>query len=381
MKTIKLTKDKVTYEYPLADKQEKHSRLGITGLVWADYFRMKELPEDKDAKWSEKGFNRIYNLASFRAEQQQMPVRQLLHSTRWMVLFNQPNTYVIYTNKCDSSQIGIIKFCVTHGIKVALEDTYSGIKKVYQPVCNLYNEDLFKTMKLDNLIIKDLDKATADKALKKRKVLDDARQKFMRKVWFDVNEELYDLLRFYKLDKIDSSLEALIWYERYTTQEILQAYGAAISIYDLDKPEVFNAVATEVNVWGNVWDIRVKTESSLPTIDQFKSYVRKAAPWSDADIDPIISNRRAAIGMAKSLRRDSLQDIVNAYIQIQYYKEHMDDFFPYDTHTFCPVCNTPMSKQASHCRFCDHENTDVTIYREVEVSYDQLQYKINQDEE
>lgn len=368
-------------EFPLTDKQDKHVALGITGETYVYTPRMKpdKIPSKKVELWTTKGYRFISSLAEFKAAQSEGNIQNYTRKALWQVLLNQPKCIIIYTYKVDKELMDIIRFSLMHGITVALEDIRSGIKTVYNPVLNMYKEDIFKRFRVEEIKdTEDLPEDVQNKILNKLAILDTVRRQKLTQAYQDINEQLEDLNDFYKLDRIESAQEALIWYERYRTQEILETYGARITIYDLDKPEVFNAIATEINIWGPVWDINLRTISQQSSSDSFKDYTFKPAPWSEGPVNPFIGKWKGILAAKRAIQRDALFDIIQAYIQIQYYKEHLTDFYPYESHGFCPRCQTPMSKQALHCRICDWENP--MPHPEL-VSYESRAYMIDQDEE
>lgn len=367
MRTLKIK----GINFPMQDKQELHTRQSITGLTYTDYFKMKTLDPIKDLLWTEKGYNSIKDLAHARATQTGKSLQESLHSTRWMVLFNQPKTYILYTNKLDNYQLGLIKFCITHGIQVALEDNYSNTKRVLQPVCNLFKEDLFKKFKVEAVHIQELPEDIQDQVTKKLGILELARQQYMYDIWSQVNDTLYSINQFYKIDKIEAAEEAYIWYDRYRTQEILYSYGAKISIFDLDKPAVFNKVINFVNSEGIKYGIRIKTEEQLATSDTYKPYH---------------TNRKTITSIKRSLRRDNLQDIINAYIQIKAYREYELEPDQDPNLVMCPHCkraNTLKTAKrnwelyndpTNYCTYCDTELPDGIE----ETSYEVMSYKLEQ---
>lgn len=370
MKSLKIN----NIDFPMCDQQDVHKRSGISEYIWTDYFRMKKLNSEKDLLWTEKGYHSIKDFAELRAEQKGIPTQYCMHSTRWYVLFNRPKTYVLYTNKLDSYQIGLIKFCLTHGIPVALDDKYSGIKQVFQPVIDLYNEPLFKKFKVESVDKNKLPKDIQQQVKDKLDILTETRDSFMRNIWIKINDELITLTEFYKIDKIDCIDEAITWYERYRAQEILYSYGAKISIYDLDKPNTFNKIIDFINKEGLQYGIHIKAEVTETTSNTYRRYH---------------TNRKTIVSIKQSLRRDSLPDILNAYIQLKAYKDLEIEPDNDPNVCKCPNCgkvNTLKSARrnwelyndpANYCTKCDTELPEGYD----EESYEAMSYKLDHNDD
>jgi hypothetical protein len=374
-------------EFPMATKQSSHNHSDITGRVWADYFRMRELPAEKDFVWSEKGFNRVHNFAQFRAEQKGQTLNETLHKTRWMVLMNRPSTYVMYTNKLDDTQLGIIKFCLTHGIPVALEDCYMQYKEILKPVINLHQVELFKTFKVEQI---DLNKIPADmvqSVAKKRQILEDERKKFMADVWNDVNSTMAEINDFYALDKIETSVESRIWADRYRTDEILKLYGATITVYDLDKPEVIDTIMKELSIWAHAFDINVKLHSGECDVHTFKP-----SHWYKNPVRSKVTELKIVQKIKQGMRPSDLNELVSAYMQVQFYKEATEQcdkltedgeywieyVNPYlsPDYFICSDCQHPVNKKAAVCNNCGLPNTDAEPET---ISYELYSYKLEAD--
>ena len=350
--------------YPEAKKQPWRNP-NIIGKTYAVPYQVK-LPVEVASLWEARGYIRLDQIASAQAEDRGRTYQEQLGKTLWYTGFNNPACIIARVRKVDDLVKNIITYNVTHGTTVALDDQYSGIKRPIQPVCNLWNVELFRRFKVEDLVlVEDLSEALRASAQQKLAALEVARKEYMNKyVWPLLNEQLADINEFYKQDKIESRFERIIWATRYADQETLKAMDATITIYDLDNPAFLAQFIAELNIWARPFGIDLKLSVSEFTSDTFKPshWFKHKANYEYSRFKEVQYSLQTILGAGRS----SYSELVLAYNQIQFYKENgISDFLTPD-YTLCSCCGLPLSIYAEECESCGTANP---VYDEVRLSY------------
>lgn len=340
--------------FPLAKKQPTHYNSAITGLTWAAHFRCPkgEIPPHKEALWTDKGYNTIYALASIKADAKGTTVHEEFHTALWQVLFNSPKTLIIYTNKLDDSQFGIINYCLMHNITVALEDTYSHTKQLLRPVADLHNVQLFHLHKVEEYykVLDQLDDALKARVRHKYQQLEALRKEYQdRYVWPAVNETLADIRKFYDIDKTESAWEKAVYAIRYATLDRIKAYNLDMKLTDFDDPKLLDQLIQELHVWARAFDIDIKLTKQEVTSDTF--YLPKGRVISAYVLGKSQQRKRA-------LDHATVPELIDAYMQVKYYQEHGAEQFLSPMYYLCE-CGRPVHKEASECLYCGQANPEV----------------------
>jgi hypothetical protein len=340
--------------FPLAKKQPTHYNASITGLTWAAHFRCPkgEIPIHKEALWSSKGYNTVYALASAKAAAKGTTVHEEYHTALWQVLFNSPKTLILYTNKLDESQFGIIHYCLMHGITVALEDTYSHTKQLLRPVDDLHDVQLFHLHKVEEYykVLDQLDDTLKERVCHKYRQLEALRQEYQnRYVWPAVNDTLADLRRFYEIDKIESAWERSVYAVRYATIDRIKAYNLNMKLTDFDDPRLIDQLIQELYVWARAFDIDIKLTQEDITIDTFD--LPRGVVMSAYALRKFHQRRRA-------LDHATVPELIDAYMQVKYYQEQGAEQFLAPMYHLC-ACGRPVHKEAPACPYCGQANPEV----------------------
>lgn len=348
--------------FPMETKQDRHYNASITGKTFMMYSGMYSLPKDKEELWKEKGYPVINNMALARMQETGDSFKTCMHKTTWWIAMNKPGFIGIYTTRITDDLFGYIKFCITHGITVGIEDMLSGIKQVISPVANIFGVDLFKKFKVETIDPEPLSKSGQALVYKKRRILAEAREEYMRPIWDSVNYVMEDINKFYEDLNREIAEEKRIKADRYRTQEILLAGGYNISFFvyseyaevtgesDLDRPDVREAIIRELTIWAPAFEIDVKTSELTPESGTFQP-----RRWLKNTTEKAYFNQLMRI--RRSLRPDDLHKLVEAYIQIQYYKEDAEAYLS-DRYYLCN-CGLPVNKTAEECPYCETINPDV----------------------
>lgn len=362
-------------EFILEDKQSRHIHPEVTNRVYAVHYNVGKLPEHKEELWAEKGYSVINKVAYAMSQENGLNYKTQFHKSLWFVLFNQPSTLILYTGRLDDIQLGVIKFCITHGITVGLEDLTSNIKRVIPPVCNLFRVELFQTLKIDNLKASDLQTDSTERYYKNRNILLEARNQYMAPIWEAVNNTLEDIIQFYQLYDLEVKMEKAVKADRYKTQSILNEANMQISFFvynefnpptfevksRLDDPAVQDMIIKELIVWAPAFEINLKLfESETDTMTYMSRSEMKVSKWSRRDTVSDMQYLKKVYKTKRKLQKDQLNLIISAYLQIKFYREHVDEFLS-DNYYICE-CGRPVSKKVSHCPYCDTLNKEfVTI--------------------
>ena len=369
-------------EYLPCEKQSKHIHPTVTGKTFAIHY-VVELPSFKKYLWKYKNYNVINDMAYDLSRMNNIPYKTQLYKSTWFVLMNQPSTLVVFTKRLNDIQLGVIKFALTHGITVGLEDLASGIKQLIFPVCNQFKEPLFQKFKIEELTTEDLtmsgnkeqDEAYVALFHTRKQLLYKARKDWMAKHWRDINEKLEDITEFYKIDNMEEAAERAIRANRYKTKDILLAANTNISFHicngygpiikaesKLDDPKVQDVMIQELVVWGAAFDINIKVKD---TETNYATYPLKdeleASAWSSSNEITAYQYLKRVLKTKQRLSRDQLSCIVEAYLQVCFYKEHAEDFIS-DKYYICKNCGRPVSKKAAACAYCDTPNPEYIVH-------------------
>lgn len=358
-------------QFLLEDKQDKHIHPNVTNKVFAVHYNVGKLPEEKEQLWAEKGYAVINKVAYVMSQETGRTFKEQLHKSLWFVLMNQPAMLILYTGRLDDTQIGVIKFCLTHGIAVGLDDQTSGIKRIMNPVCNQFRVELFQTFKIDNLQVSDLKTDSPERYYKNKSILQEARAQYMTPVWKRVNKTLEDILEFYQVFELELSIEKAIKADRYRTQDILLAADCNISFYiynefyppkrpvqsQLDDPEVQAAILRELIVWAPAFDINLKLFDGETNVMTYMSRSEmKPSKWSQRNTISDLQYIKKVYRTKQKLQKDQLNKLIEAYLQVCFYKQHAEDFLS-DRYYICE-CGHPVFKSADACIYCDRLNPE-----------------------
>jgi len=377
-KTLSISDGTQTYTYPLSKSPNQNRSSDITGKILVIDLTKKGAPTEKSQLWQQRGYLNIKNYAMARAERTGKLPDQEYYSTIWYSLYRQPDTTIIYTDKCTPFTFGLINFALTHGIRIGLEDLYMQHKQVYEPVMNQTHHPLFQRYAVDSiwdqLQIKKTDsKATVwnykdiavetltpenIKLLEKKKgMLDALRNQYMTYyVWPILNQQLEGLTNKYSIDELETAAERKAIAIKYAMADTLASYGSTLSVHDVLRPEIYSTITRELSIWARPFGIEHLRLSAIP----FEVTTIKPSSWYKSD--PKYGKRTAKtdikIGqrIKQGLEASSPNDILLAYIQVQYYKEHLSDFLMPEWY-ICE-CGYPVHKESILCEHCDWPNID-----------------------
>jgi hypothetical protein len=327
--------------------------------------RWENVPEERKLLWEKGAYQSVSGLAQARSERTGDPYTVSLKKVEWRLAFKGHCIYSVYTQKMDDFMFNICRTHLKNKSTVVIVDKYAGIKLKLDPVSN------------------------------KEQALED---------WNMLKE-------FYRLDKIESKYERSKLAERYATKDLCESYGIPVELVKVNKgyyirfrtddPDTLNAIKQEIRLWGPVFDISVKLDRTIPTyLDPMTKapekptyagstgyyYMGDDLMYADPDqtraktefqlkAAEMRSKVQYLFRVRKSQDPDSIVDIINAYMQIMFYKEHLDEFFPHDTHYMCE-CGNPVNRKADTCHVCGKDNIDQTPE---EQSYEVLSYKVDRD--
>ena len=143
---ISVVSENELFQFKLG-KQNNKINTDIKNKVWV-YTPLKvEVPEHKRDFWMSQEYESIKELGSTK----QHDPKTNLHKATWQVLFNQPNTILIYAEDMNDTLWGIVKFALQNNIQVAIELFDIPYKELIKPVTNLRENSLFLNMKVEDL--------------------------------------------------------------------------------------------------------------------------------------------------------------------------------------------------------------------------------------
>ena len=255
-------------KYPVASKQERHTRVGVTGetLVLTMNIKGADIPEDKMILWEEKGYKQLNVVAAERCAQTGEPFFATLKKVAWFHMFNQPRVVVLYVGRTDATVLGMIKFMLTHGTTVVLTDkTMQLSNRVLYPVTNLYTKELFMKYKIEELDLTTLKRVERLKAKEKLQTLRDFRNSHLNNaVWPMVNQVLHEVQDYYREEDTIKYYEFLIEEANWELDELSQVLG-----YETPDRDTLEKMIQTISHWGPAFGISAPTPERINTIDAY----------------------------------------------------------------------------------------------------------------
>jgi hypothetical protein len=337
-----------------------------------------ELPEETARKWAAKGFIRVDDIARNKMSFTGMDFYSQFVKVLWHLAFNGPKVLVLRTghlrnldlvegvflDKYIPARTKLVKGLITHtlfrGGEIRLDDRYSGIKTVLNPVPEEYmfqNQLLFKTKQVETLSAEDiaaLSPSGQETAALKLRILQDARAEYMRKhvfPWVNTQLESAGLLEFYRLDRAETAIERLKLAWNYQANDALTAVGATLTVNDLyANPQIIEAMRCEVGFWAGPLDLPVKRNDGVFTIDSIKpNHWYKHRPGY---VHTLEKELMITCKIKMAMEATPLPELILLYEQVQFYKQVGIEQFLAPDWALCPECGLPNRKSVTNCDYC-----------------------------
>jgi hypothetical protein len=301
-------------------------------------------------------------------------LNEQIRKTMYWTLNKQPASFTMITNqisglsrKADDitdpdTVFGKIQLCLQLGTTVQIVIPESGYSCIIQPVCNKKKMELFtKHFMVEKYIeqyeagtLQDTDVlAHMDEVYAKYNRLEEYRQTVQKEIWDRVNEAIAPYRDEWKCENIYSLPTRMAFAINAQTEDILNKYNAdfripaanALTLEDLNNPKVFDEMIRIISEYGSAFGISVKvSESESDTM----TYIPHE--WLRDDkgtITKAVMLKRASM-VQQSLRKAPLNELLQAYIQIDWYmsQEHPEEF--YVTGYGKCECGRPIRQMVTH---------------------------------
>jgi len=278
----------------------------------------------------------------------------------------------VYDKTINDTLIGIVKYCVTHGIIVGVDA--GDFKELYTSVCNFNDSVLFKRYQVEVLKVEDIPEDLRPELDRKKALLEEARTQFKSVFWKSVEEHISSLTEAYNVQKLYDSYEAAIRSDRWRTQELLLNSKHTCFVYNGYIPRYYSSTVDsyreelekKVLKWAPAFDIPVITERD----SNYNTYpFREEIPvskWSPLDYVTDLQYNRRCLKIKTSLKGMQLNELVSLGQQIEFYKSQEDwQSYLSDKYSICTACGDPVYEGHEDCKTCGESNphfVDVSYY-------------------
>lgn len=297
-------------------------------------------------------------------------IRKQVQSTMYWAMNKQPASFTMYTDKIDEVILNQIKMLIQNGVMANICIPATGytcsIPAVYnkkqqiiftkQFICEKYKKQYEEGTLTDTEIL-----ANIGKVYEKCKTLADYRATLQEEIWNLVNYVINPLQEEWKCQNI-YTVESRIAYAIQTqTQEILAKYARdmhitaehAITLEDILIPTNYNQMIQMINNYAPAFGINIKTEDTPIEVTTFMPVEWLRNKNSES------SQLKQALRIKQGLAKSPLNELVSAYLQIDWYLSQPDPTAYYlDGFFNCTVCNMPVREYTTHYALVDAETED-----------------------
>lgn len=325
-----------------------------------------------------------------------------IRKTLYWVINKQPGSLTIICDKIDgmkeytpNSVYGLVQLNMQSGVTTQVVIPATGYSCMVQPVYNKKKMELFtatftceKTVKLyeDGKLMDTTLIAHIDEVYAKVERLQDYRQSVQNAIWDRINFELKEqgFVEQWKQQNVFTMHTRVAYAVNKQTELTLAKYAEdmkipaanALTIEHLRDPKVYNQMLRVVSNYAAAFGIRVKTTEQTSDITSFIPH-----HWYRDDNHTMTDSvmLRRAYNEQQSRQRDSLNDLLTAYIQVDWYMSQTDmENFLVDGYMLCEECRHIISKHDESCPVCGRKNSE---FIPDELSYEVLEFKVSRDDE
>ena len=316
--------------------------------------------------------------------------------TMYWALNKQPASFTIITNKIDgisrkegemtdpNTVYGKIQLCNQIGVTVQLVIPETGYSCIIEPACNKKQMDIFTkeflcekylTMYNNGALEDEAILSNIDAVREKCQRLQEYRHDVQTEIWKLVNLKLTPFLDEWKKENI-FTLETRLSYAVSTqAEEILIKYAIDLNIptcnrltvEDLKDPQNLDTMLDTIHRYGPAFGVILKTADTPQTST---TYI--PVEWLRDDNGTLTESvmLKRAFQRKQALKKAPLNELVQAYIQIDWYLSHPNMVeFLVDGHSVCN-CSEILSKHDEDCFRCGEHNPN---FEPDSLSYDTVQ--------
>jgi hypothetical protein len=290
-------------------------------------------------------------------------MKDQLRKTYYWIANKQPRSITYFVNKIDGlkatdrtsdSMFSRVQNNMQNGVTSQIVIPETGYSCMVAPVCNKKTMDIFSKVYLCEQIPEDADSELTKAMIAKAERLQDYRQAVQDAIYERINFELKEqgLIDEWKMQNIYTMQTRVGFAVNAQASAILGKYAedfkipvaSALTIDDLRNPETYNEMIKVIRTYAQAFGINIKLEDSEQDTMTFmpKHWMRKKTP-QDIIPDSVVLKQEAKI--SNKLKKDSIVDILNAYIQIDWYMSQPNPSeFLMEGYAFCGECGHPIRK-------------------------------------
>lgn len=413
MKTLQINGEQFPFENPQYNDMDRR----ITGQHLF-YCFTSDVPESRVQKMLDQGVIDIRALAEDKIltdypEYQELTyygtrkrgyyalLNKQVQKTMYWALNKQPASFTMIVNKIDgltrkedeptdpNTVFGKIQLCLQLGVTVQLVIPETGYSCIIEPVCNKKQMDIFTKVFTCEKYLQQYNENTLERSLipyiedikAKCLRLQEYRQAVQTEIWGLVNYAVAPYREEWKCENIYTLPTRMQYAVQAQTEQLLTTYAIdfnikaeyALKLEDLQDPEVYQKMVDTVANYGPAFGMSVKT---METETEVTTYL--PIEWLRNKIPESAQLKRAYLTQ-QSLRRAPLNELCNAYIQIDWYmsQEDVTEYLA-EGYGICPHCGQILSRRDEFCPQCDVLNE---MFEPDAISYEVMSYRLSKDDE
>ncbi len=307
-------------------------------------------------------------------------VKAQMRKTLYWAINKQPKSLTIFTNVVSGLEAtgptesytvyGLTQLCMQLGVITQIVIPATGYVCKIEPVCNKKQLPIFTGQFICEELYRQYIDGTLPEEFKdqteaieaKYKRLQAYRKEVQDHIWEQVNTRLSEYRDAWKAENLFTLPERMVYAIHKQTEDILLAYREsfnipardALTLEDLLDLELQQKILTTVGRYAAAFGLEARVTER---VSNFGTYTPKHWLRDDKQTLTEAVLLRRALRQQRSMQPDPLNELLTAYIQIDYYLS-LGDFsaFLVDGYGQCAACGDILSRHDECCPRCDSVN-------------------------